>query len=256
MTPRGILLMGTSPAHYHGPGEPPLGPLVAEQLTLRSSRYDWTVVSERLFFAPNMVERAIQLVDRHRPDAVVLVLDAGIQMMRESIEFSVKRRWPFLYPAFAALSRRAFALAGGRRRGRRPWGTRVLIAAPRRVAHALIGAATDVPQETVTLLQLRTMQMLVDRRVPFVCRLSMFPHVPDADAPWSQGYDTRAHAWRGAHTRAVVDFCERHQISFYDPIALSDGAYSLDADRVHPNLASRRLDAAAIAVRLMALADV
>ncbi|HEY7269136.1 MAG TPA: hypothetical protein VH951_04855, partial [Dehalococcoidia bacterium] len=82
--------------YTEGPPEHTVPAVVAERLRDLAPETEWDYSAELLFPGPTMASRARTLLDRYKPDAVVLWLTA-VPFGEDSVVYAVRDRWPRLY---------------------------------------------------------------------------------------------------------------------------------------------------------------
>jgi hypothetical protein len=218
-----LLILGSSSISYSGDGQSQAAHIQDALAELDPSR-EWVCLPRHLFLSPSMTQRALALVDDEKPDAVFLHMD-GAQIMTDAVVFSLRRRWPSLFPLAMTIAQRMKRAAGGDE-GASP--RRWLFRWPRRLAVLILGTAPDVTVEDGIRLTSETIGELVRREGPdLLCGLPV---------SWESTYDASIATYRSS----LISICRQHRIPTYetnagfvwDPgIAAPDGTHGSDPVR-------------------------
>lgn len=238
-----VLLLGSSEGVY----TKPLGSLTLPQLlvqVLRAAAPDarWEGAALPQYQRPNMAERCLDLVSRHRADIVVLMLTGGT-LFEEKVSYAVLHRFPWLYPVFWRAAELAKVAAGGGGEGSAsPRG--LLFRAPRAVARRVLGVAPMVyrePSLRATEEMLRALAALP--RVKVICRLAVTNIQQEA-----QRDAVRAQV--AEYNVFVARICSELNIPFFDVIEAVNARgqeYRLLPDRMHVDFETREAVAGIVA---------
>ncbi len=228
--PSGILLV-------EGHAGETMGDHLRDALQRGHPDVEWTCDNGLLFVGEGMVRRAQALVEKHRPDAVALLL--GLPAFADDFVVNrIRRILPPAYPFALRLSVLLKRAAGGRSEGA-PGLRGLIFRLPHRLARALFGADPNMDVATAVRCATEAIDALVRiENVTLACRLS-FP------VPF---YQDRL----GEHLRRVAEFnaaiaahCRDRRIPFYDlapALAESGAAVGFVGDGVHPDRRTQQFD--------------
>jgi hypothetical protein len=242
-----IALMGSSAMVFSEVGRLDAVPQLVER-TLAEMRpaTSWRCSADLLHPAPTMAGRAVAIVERVRPRAVVIWL-SGVPFAEDFVVYAIRNRWPRLYQPMQVAATKVRQLAGGGTEGAetpRGWLFRV----PRNVARTFTGAAPQVTVDAAEAFVTDTLAALAGiEELAIVCRLAV-PVFYHAD-------DRRETRRRVAHfNEAITRVCVERYVPFYDPVQLvaeKGHAYGMAQDQIHSDLPTRKLEAERIASLLL-----
>jgi hypothetical protein len=196
-----------------------------------------------------MADRAVRLVERHRPD-VVLLRPTGRLFMHDDVPSKVKLRWPRLYSTAMRIARFFDDLSGGPRLDP-TYRRRLLFSLPRWLAVRLIGVAPPVPVEEAAVNVLAAIDALVAREdIDVLCRFSAGN--VDSNAPPLERQRRIDY-----FSSSVRDHCRRRRVPCADNadiVRMLGGEYGYAPDGLHPGVEHRDLEARLIAADVLALA--
>jgi hypothetical protein len=234
-----ILLLGPSNTRFSETTPDEAMPFLLER-ELRRQRpgTDWRCLAQPLFFGPSMRSRAEVLIERHRPDLVLLVL-ASPAFSSYAVVYQLQQRWPRLFrPALKASQMPKRAAGGGAEGASSPRG--LLFRVPRRIASSLVGIAPIVTLDQAIESTKAVLDALVrNEDVSVIYRLTVpVPYYSDQVAD-----DTSRVA---VFNKAIGDYCCLRHVTFYDLgrcLADAGRRYEFWEDRLHPTLRTRLFEA-------------
>src|SRR5262249_3194234 len=113
--------------------------MMCASLQARRPDIEWNCRPEAFYISDRMAARAVRIVEREKPRAVVLMIGSPA-FADDFVVYRIRELWPPAFQASLWLSRTVKAIAGGGGEGSRsPRGT--LFRLPRRLGIKLIGAA-------------------------------------------------------------------------------------------------------------------
>lgn len=168
---RTVLILGSSDVTFTDSGESGAFPfLMLQALRRRAPSVQWRVEHRLLYPTPRMCELAERHFDATSPQAVHLSLGANT-LIERTVQFSIRRRYPWLYPLAAPLIARAKALGGGGAEGSSS-SRGVVFRAPRSLARLVFGTATMLDPDAALAATEQTLAMLRPKGVPVSVRLA------------------------------------------------------------------------------------
>ncbi len=236
--PSGILIVEGYPSET-------MAQHLGEALARAVPEAEWQCIPGLLFVAEGMAKRSSTLVERHRPDAIALLLGAP-PFADDFVVNRIRRLWPRAYPLALRLSQAIKIAAGGGSEG--SGGPRGLIfRLPRLLGLRLIGAEPGLSVDSAVRCATETIDALVRfEDAPLACRLS-FP------VPFYR--DTLAEHLRRVEcfNRAIAAHCRERRVPYY---ALQDAMEAIGerptsiSDGVHPDRRTQQFDMGLMAVRV------
>jgi hypothetical protein len=246
-TPRRLLILGSSSTTFADEGGS-LPDLLEEAMARRDPEAPWEARSVIAYPRPNMLERALEAVDRFRPDIVLLLL-AGNVFAEESVMFSLYHHHRWLYRPMSQLIGAAKKGAGGGGEGSHS-ARGLLFRLPRAAARRVFGMASLIDLEAALASTFETLEALSNAGPPLLCRLAI-PSV-------QQKEQTTAVEARVRHYNDLVSArCERLRIPWFEAIeelARCGHSYRNAPDALHMDLETRQAVAELCAGLLLPLA--
>ncbi len=242
---RSVLVAGASSVQFPIPQpEIALPNLVKLELESSDPGSVWQAPAALLYPTPTMPERAMALLDRHKPDALYFICSAIYA--EETVLFSIQRRWPRLYGAANAIEKRLEGPAGQPPAGESVRGK--LFEVFRKSAKRLTGVAPLVDLEAAIDSTVRTFRAVAALpNLSVVCRLSA-GGVRDE----SQTREIRRRV--DEYNRAVSAECRSLGFTPLDLVGemRHQGLeYTYEPDRIHGNLEARRFSARMAAAAIL-----
>jgi lysophospholipase L1-like esterase len=194
-----VLVLGSSDITYvPESGRHTVPALLQPELRTRRPDIEWRLESALLYPTADMAARTRANVERTKPDVLYLSMGANT-FIEKSVTFSIRKRWPRLYPAAAPIIRAAKSAAGGAREAS-PGPRGLLFRAPRRLARALFGMAPFIDPEVALKATRETFGYLATLDFPVIVRL--------AEGGIQQAYQREAaRALTDAYNAAVRRLC-------------------------------------------------
>jgi hypothetical protein len=231
---RKLLVLGSSGVEH--PADRPelsLPNLVLERLQAAQPERLWELETGLLYPTTSMPARAAALIEKHRPEAALFICSAVFA--EETVVFSIRKRWPRLYrPAtrLAALFEGPAGEPGSAGSSMRS----ALYSRGRRIAAAVAGKAPMVTlEEAVTSTAATLRELAAHQGVALACRLTCGSARDD-----TQRSEVRRRI--DEFNRLVAAECRELGIGVIDLVGEMAAAgleYTLEADKVHGDLAAR-----------------
>jgi hypothetical protein len=250
-----LLILGSSDViHRDSDDQPTVPELLKAELQRRFPQVAWLVDSSLLYPTARMREMAARHVDSSQPDLVFLSMGTNTFVER-SVEFSLKRRLPLVYPLASRLIRTGKAAGGGRAEGS-PGALGLLFRVPRTFARRLFGMAPLIDPEVAFRATEEMFELLGASGIPVVVRL--------AEGNVQQAEQRAAAAELTSHyNEAVREWCRRFGFPTFrlsDEMGeeyrrTPDGLHGDDAARTYEGVRAAELIGARLGLTEAALGD-
>ena len=232
MTGYRVLALGTSEVtHDSSDGTPGFTDLYLEALERLATETHWSLESLLLYPSPAMAARARTAVARYQP--MVLLWMLGVNTFSEAtVMFSIRRRYPRLYPIASRLIASGKSAAGGGAEGSTSL-RGFLFRLPRAIARGVFGTAPLLDREVAFNSTRETFKLLHELQLPVVCRLAE-GNVQQAD----QAAAARANAI--AYNAEVLSLARGLVFKTFNPKAELAEACGRESDSLHYDLPTRK----------------
>jgi len=247
---RTISLLALGPSglvHSDGGPRDTIWELLEDALVRQHPEVGWECHPELLLVSEGMAARALRAVEKHKPDAVALLLPPPA-FADDYVVYRIRRLLPALYGFSLRLSKGLKALAGGGSEGS-PGVRGLLFRIPQRIVRFLIGADPSIDVTSATRCASETIEALV-RTEALTTAVRVGPAVP------AHRHRLAEHHRRMRQFNApVTALCDRRRVPWYDLDAALDAAgrrTGFVPDGVHQDLPTRSFDMELMASTLAA----
>jgi hypothetical protein len=247
---RSVLLVGSSSVAVGDADESlTLAPLVDRALTARVPEMGWTTTAIRIYQGDGMLERIQDAVETHHPDVLFLKVST-YQLTHREVLWSVRDKWPALYPAARFIDRQLTRAAGGASvfaNTRRPW----VWTLPKKLAVRVFGEAPGTSVEAAISNATRSLDFLLAREdVDVFCWLS-------ADAGRGRTYaDPQITADVKSYWTQLQAYMDRRHVPYFTSAQIRRGApKEHSADGVHGTASETEVRAGFLADRVIEALD-